>query len=134
VTPTTNEWDELYRVLSNTRRRRVLECLYRRNCTVGSAELGDVVHECERDRSDDPTGVRAVRYSLELVHLPALDNAGLVQWNGDRGDVRLTEKARRLPLFTPVQSGLIDIARPETEAVGGGAGERPRRGSRSENG
>ncbi|MFC4359232.1 hypothetical protein ACFO0N_14900 [Halobium salinum] len=110
-----DEWGELYRMLAESRRRHVLDHLYRRGESVGVGELATQVGKREHASSaasvaDDR--VRTIHVSLQHVHLPALDNAGLVDWRREAGVVTLGERAHELPLFSPVGGGLVDVSRP----------------------
>ena len=66
--------------------------------------VSDLVRTLAEEEADgEPHRVdrEAVGASVRHVHLPALENAGLVEWGREAGTVSLAPGARELPLFTP---------------------------------
>jgi hypothetical protein len=113
-----DEWGAVYRLLTDARRRHVLDYLYRRDTVVELDDLTEAIHEREREAGGTgPPDAEAIHVSLQHVHLPTLDNAGLVEWNREEGYVTLATKANELPLFSPTHGGLIEIARPTSDAA-----------------
>lgn len=78
--------DELFTVLGSERRRILIAVLGERSAPVTTDALAEAVASRE---VTDPTGdlVERVRVSLYHVHLPKLDDAGLVQYDSDRSVV-----------------------------------------------
>lgn len=112
-------WDVLFEVLSSARRRRLLSALVRRDEMRVSAAI-DHVAAVENDVSTDrvtTSQTTPVRTSMYHVHLPALDEAGLVSWKRDSGTISLAEEASGLPLFTPVEGPLVDQYGPVSAGV-----------------
>jgi DNA-binding transcriptional ArsR family regulator len=95
-TPTELTQDTVFSVLSNERRRQVLRHLYERPGGSDIRELSQQLAAWEND-----VALEAVTYkqrkrvytSLHQTHLPALAEAGVVDYDRDRGTVDLTERA-----------------------------------------
>jgi len=93
--------DELFEVLADGRRRRILTYLrdaersvrveeLAKHVAISEATTGDVITENERER---------IRTSLCHVHLPKLVDAGLVAWQdpAERTAVHATSEGQSLP-------------------------------------
>lgn len=110
--------DELYDVLSNGRRRFVLRYLRDRTDPVPSGRLAALLASRERSGADgDEADVRRVEVSLRHVHLPRLDDAGLVVYDHERGVVaapssheRLARSVRRTERFSRVPDDTDEAA------------------------
>lgn len=98
--------DEIFEVLSSSRRRLILYHLHRRG---GHAELRDLARDTAEAESDDPEGggddpeaggdgdidssvVKRFYISLYQTHIPKLEEVGLVRYDSDTKTVSLTEK------------------------------------------
>ena len=96
--------DVAFELLSCRRRRHVLHCMKRRERTSlrtlaeqiaaweNGVEPGAVTYE-QRMR---------VHTTLRQIHLPKLDEGGIVRWDPDRGTVEVTESARELDVYLDV--------------------------------
>jgi DNA-binding transcriptional ArsR family regulator len=88
--------DELFDILRNARRRHVVELL---DESGGEAEFRDLTDAVARRETGNPVSYDArkrVYVSLRQSHLPRLAEAGVVEYDRDRGTVRAT------PLFDTV--------------------------------
>ncbi|WP_418286650.1 DUF7344 domain-containing protein [Halorubrum sp. DTA46] len=84
--------DEVFEVLSSSRRRLILYHLHRRG---GQAELRDLARdtaEAESDGDVDDGVVKRFYISLYQTHIPKLEEVGLVRYDSDSKTVSLTEK------------------------------------------
>lgn len=85
---------EMYTILSNGRRFAVLQRLADHG---GPMEFGELVETVAADEFDVPVGdldqkqERRVYVALHQNHLPYLEEHGLVEWNRNRGVVRLAD-------------------------------------------
>ena len=89
----------LFDALADERRRYVLFALKEHERPVALADLADEVAVEENDRTitEIPAEeVKRVYMSLWHSHIPKLVDAGLVEYNQDRGTVTLAEKAEQL--------------------------------------
>lgn len=91
--------DEVFETLSNRRRRYTLHYLYGGE---GTAELGDLSEQVAAWESEAPVAEvgaaerKRVYTSLQQFHLPRLDEAGVVEFDADSGEVSATATASRL--------------------------------------
>jgi DNA-binding transcriptional ArsR family regulator len=90
--------NELFDVLRNPRRRATMKYLR----AEGSADVSDLVdHVGAREFGVEPEALargqrKSVHVSLYQTHLPKLDDAGVVEYDPDRGTVEVTDAASRL--------------------------------------
>ncbi|MXV60833.1 hypothetical protein GS429_01850 [Natronorubrum sp. JWXQ-INN-674] len=95
--------DEIFTVLSNRRRRWVLHFLKQRDGQrVDLRTLVDTVSAWEYDTSpeDLPWKKRKRIYTaLRQSHLPKLADAGVIEYDRNRGEVVLTEDARTVRMY-----------------------------------
>ena len=100
--PTENEpsVDELFDVLGDERRRRVLAVLAERQSPIDAKQLAFAV--ATRGNDDTVTlsesVVEDVHVTLHHVHLPKLDEAGLVDFDRDDHTVATTTAADAVPI------------------------------------
>jgi hypothetical protein len=91
--------DEIFELLKNERRRRVLAHLGDRDDPMRLGELADVIAARENDK---PVGAvtsterKRVYVGLYQCHLPKLDSMGVVDFAQARGRVELSANAERL--------------------------------------
>lgn len=91
----------LYRVLSNQRRRFILRTLYTSGQPIDVTELVGAIEANEADSisANKPKDVHErITTSLAHVHLPVLDDAGLLDWDRKAGVVRLSQTS--IPIFS----------------------------------
>ncbi|AGB36488.1 DUF7344 domain-containing protein [Natronococcus occultus] len=95
--------DEVFEMLSNQRRRWVLHYLKQQNeDRVDLRSLVDSVSSWEYETPADelPWKKRKRVYtSLRQSHLPRLDESGVIEYDRNRGEVALTNEARKLQLY-----------------------------------
>jgi len=87
--------DEVFEVLSSSRRRQILYHLHRRG---GSADLRALARDTateETGATDEPVDSDVVKrfyISLYQTHIPKLEQVGLVRYDGDEKTVTLTDR------------------------------------------
>jgi len=82
--------DEVFELLADERRRRAAYALARSGTQTASLErLADEIVARERDRGDvtGPLHRREVKIALAHNHLPRLDEAGLVEYDHETGEI-----------------------------------------------
>ncbi|MDS0294788.1 DUF7344 domain-containing protein [Halogeometricum luteum] len=102
--------DDIYSMLSNRRRRLVLDHLRRIGEEVSVRDLSEEVAALENgiDAKEVTYKQRKRVYtSLHQTHLPKLDDVGVVVYDRDRGTISLT------PLATELDSFLVDDSEDE---------------------
>ena len=100
--------DELFEVLSNRRRRYAVHAL---EATDGAAEIGDVAEQVAAWEYD--VDVEEVSYeerkrvytALQQSHLPMMDDAGIVEFNKNRGVVEPTDSLNDIEVYMEVVQG-----------------------------
>lgn len=96
--------DEVFEVLSSSRRRLILYHLYRRG---GEAELRDLAAdtaEAEREEEVDDDVIKRFYISLYQTHVPKLEEVGLVRHDSDTNTVSLTDKAEEIESVLETES------------------------------
>lgn len=120
--------DTVFSVLSNERRRRVLRCLQEEPGGSDIRELSRRLAAWENGISEDEVTYKQrkrVYTSLHQTHLPALSDAGVIDYDKDRGTVELTPQASILdeylatgePVSVPWPSIYLGIATVGTVAT-----------------
>ncbi|MDS0293053.1 DUF7344 domain-containing protein [Halogeometricum luteum] len=93
-------FDAAFDVLSNARRRYVVDCLRGRDSAALAALADDVAARERRAEDDADPDAETVAVSLYHVHLPKLAEAGLVEYDSERRTAALREGVGRLaPVF-----------------------------------
>lgn len=95
--------DILFRIFSHPRRRFVLRHLVGRPLPTDTARLARAITVSEGTRSDDDLFDLervAVESSLVHVHLPTLEEAGLIHWYRETETVSLTPVAAGMPIVS----------------------------------
>ncbi|WP_199174946.1 DUF7344 domain-containing protein [Halegenticoccus soli] len=133
--------DDLFHILQNQRRRRVLKYMQGREGPVDMRDVAEQVAAWEHDTTVEALTSderQRVYIALYQSHLPKLDEKGILEYNQSRGLVERTPLAERfdpyLDLEPTVDVGADADAEPEVDAAGappeeGGAPEARRRGS-----
>jgi len=85
--------DDVFDVLSADRRRHVLYVLY---CRPGPVTLRDLA---DATTPESGTDVERVTAELAHVHLPKLDDAGVVEYDRDDGSASLTDLSARFERY-----------------------------------
>jgi DNA-binding transcriptional ArsR family regulator len=103
---------ELFAVLGDARRRRILTLLQDRTSAVGLQELATYLVAGERDKPLVEVGAFDVeRIRPDLVHnqLPRLEDAGLVRWDRSEQSVATTDHPALLdPTFERIVATMAD--------------------------
>jgi len=99
--------DTVYDLLSNKRRRFVISKLRRADGAVSVNELSESVAAWENgvdvdELTDKQT--KRVYVSLYQIHIPKLDEAGLVEYDKESGQVKLTPTVSELDSYLPEQA------------------------------
>ncbi|KTG27028.1 DUF7344 domain-containing protein [Haloferax profundi] len=84
--------DELFRILSNSRRRQILYFLHRADEAISLKQLAAMVAARENETAvEDVTDEERQRVYISLyqTHLPKLESAGLVQYDEEERNVAL---------------------------------------------
>jgi len=88
--------DLVFEILSNTRRRMVLYYLREESGWVTVQELAGEIAAMENDIGVDELTRqqrKRVYVSLYQTHLPKLEETGIIEYDDDREEVRLTDRA-----------------------------------------
>ena len=104
--------DVLFELLSNERRRCVLYYLQRGPGVVDMRPLVDYVAAWQNDKpigALTPRERTCVYSALHQTHLPKLDDAGLIEYDTDRSEIRLRDDAAYAHLYLEYDPG-NDIA------------------------
>lgn len=95
--------EDIFDVLSNERRRCVLQYLKRQDGRrVELRELVDHVAAWENDTTPDAVGTderKRVYTALRQAHLPKMEQAGILEYEPMRSEVELTEDASQVQLY-----------------------------------
>jgi DNA-binding transcriptional ArsR family regulator len=93
---------DIHDILSNDRRRRVIEHLQHHR-EVSLRDLSVRIAEVETGESPPPSNIRnSVYVSLHQTHLPKLDTAGIVDYDKDRKTITLKRPARQANIYMEV--------------------------------
>lgn len=94
--------DRIFDLLSNPRRRFVLQYLSSRSEAVPLRELADEVARWETGETTLSSQQRKRVYvSLYQTHIPRLHDAGVLEYDAESGEVRLVDRARELDQYVP---------------------------------
>jgi len=100
--------DTAYDLLSNARRRLVISHLRGAEGSVSVSELSERIAAWENDvPAEELTDqqIKRVYVSLYQIHIPKLDEFGLVDYDKDRGEVKLTPAVSELDSYLPQRQG-----------------------------
>lgn len=92
----------IFDVLSNERRQCILHYLRQEDRRVDLRDLVDYVTAWENDTTTEAIGTaqrKRVYTAVRQTHLPRLKDAGFVEYEHRRGQVELTEQARRAQMY-----------------------------------
>ena len=98
--------DTVFSILSNQRRRHVIRYLDRNRGTASLRDLAERIAAWENDVPESEVDYKQrkrVYTSLHQTHLPKLDEAGVVEYDRNRGTITLADRAADLEpyLATP---------------------------------
>jgi hypothetical protein len=120
VEPEALPLDTVFEMLRNERRRRVLEYLEAEPETTLS-DLAEHIAAQENDttvRKLSSQQRKRVYVGLYQCHLPKMDGTGIIDFDGDRGDVERTETADQLAPYLDVDDDEDDDATDRVPALG----------------
>lgn len=115
--PTELSKDELFHLLQNQRRRRVLLYLQDTSGDVSMRDIAEQVAAWENDTTIEALGSnerQRVYIALYQSHLPKLDDAGVLTYDQQRGIVSRTQLANQLETYLNVET--TERERDETDA------------------
>ena len=101
--------DEIFDLLSNPRRRYVINYLLRENRPVSIQELSKELATWEFDVDEDQLTdqqEKRIYVALYQTHIPKLEDVGVIDYDDDASLVELTDQARQLQPYveeTPEQ-------------------------------
>ncbi|AFZ74671.1 DUF7344 domain-containing protein [Natronobacterium gregoryi] len=99
--------DVIFELLKNRRRREVLAYLLEAEETVTLGELAEQIAAWENDTSVNALSSdqrKRVYVALYQTHLPKMDDAGIVEYDQDRGLISLSENADLLMMYLDTDS------------------------------
>ena len=88
--------DLVFGILKNSRRRKVIECLRQREEAISMSDLAEHIAAAENDttpRMLTSKERKRVYVALYQCHLPKMDDAGVVDFDDDRGTIERGEEA-----------------------------------------
>ncbi|GAA0225549.1 hypothetical protein ACFFQF_10325 [Haladaptatus pallidirubidus] len=91
--------DRAFEILTNARRRYTLSYLRSQSGAVSIGELAEAVAAWENDTSVELVSSKerkSVYTSLYQTHLPKMADAGIIEYDRQRGNVQLNERATEL--------------------------------------
>jgi DNA-binding transcriptional ArsR family regulator len=104
--------DEVFHLLQNKRRRRVIEYLRtHEDGREAGVDMRDVVEDIAAEEHGtsvaglSSTERQRVYIALYQSHLPKLNDHGIIEYDQDRGWLRLTEQAEQLTPFLDIVNG-----------------------------
>lgn len=112
--------DELFHLLQNQRRRRVLLYLQGTTGEVSMRDIAEQVAAWENDTTVKALGSnerQRVYIALYQSHLPKLDDAGVLTYDQQRGIVARTQLADQLEAYLNVDTPAEGKTETETEAA-----------------
>ena len=103
--------DVIFELLKNRRRREVLQYLLETEETVTLGELAEQIAAWENDTevtalSSDQR--KRVYVALYQTHLPKMDDAGIIEYDQDRGLIDLSDNADLLMMYLDTDSHRTD--------------------------
>ncbi|MFC6718283.1 ArsR family transcriptional regulator [Natrialbaceae archaeon GCM10025810] len=99
--------DVIFELLKNRRRREVLAYLLDADGTVTLGELAEQIAAWENDTSVNALSSdqrKRVYVALYQTHLPKMDDAGIVEYDQDRGLITLSDNADLLMMYLDTDS------------------------------
>ncbi|WP_318569459.1 DUF7344 domain-containing protein [Salinigranum marinum] len=121
--------DDVFHLLQNQRRRRVLRCLRGVEGTVSMSDLTEQVAAWEHGTTVEAltsTQRQRVYIALYQRHLPKLDDMDVLDYNQSRGFVTPRVRAERIVdyLDMATESGLVGAGGPSADTSEDAGGER----------
>ncbi|ELZ80466.1 DUF7344 domain-containing protein [Haloferax larsenii] len=112
--------DVVFEILKNQRRRDALRYLKEND---GEAKLGDMAEFIAAKENDIDIAAlsssqrKRVYIGLYQCHLPKMDSAGVVDFDKNRGDIRILETAKQLDQY--LEGDIVSAPDADTATVGG---------------
>lgn len=100
--------DELFTILANQRRRHIIHALLNTGESVDIGTLSEEIAAWEDDLTTDEISSadrKRVYTALQQSHLPKLDNAGVVDFDSDRGTVEPTPTLEDVEIYMDIVYG-----------------------------
>lgn len=92
--------EDIHTVLSNTRRRIVIECLREHGGAMDARELSERIAAVETGEDPPPRNIRQSAYvSLHQTHLPKLDDLDIVEYDSTSKQVELQEMSDEVAVY-----------------------------------
>lgn len=107
VTDRDVEADDLFDVLSDARRRFVLACLREYATPMALADVADELATWEHDAPITQISeeeVTSLYLSLYHMHIPKMDDAGIIEYSQERDAVALTEDSEDIASLVDLPS------------------------------
>ncbi|OYR41519.1 hypothetical protein DJ82_05040 [Halorubrum sp. Ib24] len=96
--------DEVFEVLSSSRRRLILYHLHRRGGEAVLRDLASDTAEAESEDEVDDDIVKRFYISLYQTHVPKLEEVGLVRYDSDTKTVSLTDRIEEVEAILETES------------------------------
>ena len=103
--------DVIFELLKNRRRREVLSYLLEHDETVTLGELAEQIAAWENDTTVNALSSdqrKRVYVALYQTHLPKMDDAGIIEYDQDRGLVTLSDNADLLMMYLDTDAHKTD--------------------------
>ncbi|ELZ04711.1 DUF7344 domain-containing protein [Natrialba asiatica] len=100
--------DELFELLANRRRRHILQTLIYRDERIDIGALSQSIAASEDDLAFDEVSSsdrKRVYTALQQSHLPKMDNAGVLEFDRDRGTVKPTPALKNVEIYMDIVHG-----------------------------
>lgn len=97
--------DEIFEILSSSRRRRTLYHLHERG---GHADLPDIAHDIAIDEHGDPVPdhvEKRLYISLYQTHVPKLEDTGMIEYDPESREITLTDRIHEISRLTDGNEG-----------------------------
>ena len=103
--------DVIFELLKNRRRREVLTYLLEAEGTVTLGELAEQIAAWENDTTVNALSSdqrKRVYVALYQTHLPKMDDAGIIEYDQDRGLIELSDNADLLMMYLDTDTHQTD--------------------------
>ncbi|WIV67053.1 DUF7344 domain-containing protein [Natrialbaceae archaeon AArc-T1-2] len=103
--------DVIFELLKNRRRREVLTYLLEADDTVTLGELAEQIAAWENDTDVNALSSdqrKRVYVALYQTHLPKMDDAGIIEYDQDRGLIELSDNADLLMMYLDTDTHRTD--------------------------
>ena len=121
--------DVVFDLLSSERRRRTIDYLRNATGAVELSELAEHIASLENEKPVDEltsSERKRVYVGLYQAHLPKMDSAGVLEFDRDRGEIRLHPRAGQLFRYLDMDA---ENQKPGSPGAGGEATAQRQRGA-----